>query len=149
MWQKQNLFQERAQIMRSKCLPAGLFNSPYCCSHPTITSKSSCESICVTETERATERNSFVYFWEYICATVCVRMENDQFKQRFAQRRETRPNLGSVTDWVNMKISELLGKGNPENIFSSSYEKKEKKKKQLQRFMNIPRLFFHKDLKHP
>lgn len=47
-----------------------------------------------------------------------------------------------------MKISELLGKGNPENIFSSSYEKKEKKK-QLQRFMNIPRLFFHKDLKQP
>lgn len=27
-----------------------------------------------------------------------------------------------------MKISELLGKGNPENIFSSSYEKKRKKK---------------------
>lgn len=76
-------------------------------------------------------------------------MENDQFKQRFAQRRETRPNLGSVTDRVNMKISELLEKGNPENIFSSSYEKKKEKIKQLQRFMNIPRLFFHKDLKHP
>lgn len=75
-------------------------------------------------------------------------MENDQFKQRFAQRRETRPNLGSVTDWVNMKISELLGKGNPENIFSSSYEKK-KEKKAAAAFYEYTTSFFHKDLKHP
>lgn len=133
--------------MRSKCLPAGLFNSPYCCSHPTITSKSSCERICVTETERATERNSFVYFWEYICATVCVRMENDQFKQRFAQRRETKPNLGSVTDRVNMKISELLEKGNPENIFSSSYEKKERKNQAAAAFYEHTTSFFSQGFK--
>lgn len=76
-------------------------------------------------------------------------MENDQFKQRFAQRRETRPNLGSVTDRVNMKISELLEKGNPENIFSSSYEKKKEKNQAAAAFYEHTTSFFHKDLKHP
>lgn len=52
-------------------------------------------------------------------------MGNDQFKQRFAERGwATRPNLGSITDWVNMKISELLGKGYPVNIFFIQQGKK-------------------------
>lgn len=35
---------------------------------------------------------------QYICTFVCVRMENDQFKQKVCTEEETRPNLGSVTD---------------------------------------------------
>lgn len=80
--------------------------------------------VCVREIESDREKNTCVCFREYVCAIVCVRMGNDQFKQRFTQRGETVPNLGSVTDWVNMKIWAAEKKKYPVNIFSSNWKKK-------------------------
>lgn len=50
-----------------------------------------------------------VFLWYYL--------ENDQFKQRFAQRGEITPNFGTVIDSVNMKMKWDAGRRLPCECF--------------------------------
>ncbi len=80
--------------------PTGLSNSPVCRSALKKTTKGSRESVCDREIKSDKKKNnSCVCFWKYICAIVCVRMENDHFKQRFAQRGETQ-------SWLSYRLSQ-------------------------------------------